>query len=151
MRVVLQRVSRARVSVDDQIVGQIDKGILLIAAVMQHDTIEDLRDMVGKILNLRIFSDQDGKMNLSVLDISGDILVVSQFTLAGDCRKGRRPSYSDAARPEEAAVLYKTFVESLAQAASHLKVEQGVFQAHMHVDLVNDGPVTLLLDSKKIF
>ncbi len=149
MRAVIQRVSRARVSVDGEITGEIGKGILMLLGISREDAEKEALYLLEKTLNLRIFDDAEGKMNLSLLDIEGELLVVSQFTLYGDARKGRRPSYIEAALPEKAESLYNFFV---AEARRQLaKVETGRFQAMMDVDLVNDGPVTILLDSTKIF
>ena len=149
MRAVIQRVSRATVSVDGEIVGQIEKGLLVLLGVSVDDAEKDANYLVEKTLNLRIFEDAEDKMNLSILDIKGELLVVSQFTLYGDARKGRRPSFIEAAAPEEANRLYEFFVaEARKQIA---KVETGKFQAMMDVELVNDGPVTILLDSRKNF
>ncbi|HNQ14405.1 MAG TPA: D-aminoacyl-tRNA deacylase [Pyrinomonadaceae bacterium] len=149
MRVVLQRVSRAKVSVDGEVTGEIGRGILVLLGVSRSDTEAEARSMLEKTLNLRIFDDEDGKMNLSLLDIAGELLVVSQFTLYGDARKGRRPSYIDAAGPEEANRIYEYFV---AEARKHVaNVGTGRFQAMMDVELVNDGPVTILLDSDRAF
>jgi D-aminoacyl-tRNA deacylase len=149
MRAVLQRVSKARVLVDGETVGEIGWGILLLLGVSATDKESDAAYLVEKTLNLRIFADADGKMNNSLLDINGDLLVVSQFTLYGDSRRGRRPSYIEAARPEEANRLYEFFVS---EARKHIaNVETGRFQAMMDVELNNDGPVTLLLDSEKLF
>ncbi|MGI9056142.1 MAG: D-aminoacyl-tRNA deacylase [Pyrinomonadaceae bacterium] len=149
MRAVIQRVSRAKVSVDGEKSGEIGKGILVLLGVSREDSEKEANYLLEKILNLRIFEDESGKMNLSLLDISGELLVVSQFTLYGDTRKGRRPSYIEAAAPEQANRLYEYFV---AQAQYQLeKVETGRFQAMMDVELVNDGPVTILLDSSKLF
>jgi len=149
MRAVIQRVSRAKVSVDSETVGEIGNGILLLFGVSRNDAEKDADYILEKVINLRIFDDEAGKMNLSLLDIRGDLLVVSQFTLYGDSRKGRRPSYIEAAAPERANTLYEYFV---GEARKHLsKVETGKFQAMMDVELVNDGPVTILLDSSKIF
>lgn len=145
MRAVVQRVSSARVEVDGLITGQIGPGLLVLVAVRQGDTTREVAWLAEKILNLRLFGDSEGKMNLSVGDIGGEILAVSQFTLYGDCRRGRRPSYSEAAPPQVAQALYDDFVRKLRD--SGLKIEQGVFQAHMDVHLVNDGPVTVLVDS----
>ncbi len=149
MRLVLQRVSRAKVSVDGEVTGEIGRGILVLLGVSRADSESEARSMVEKTLNLRIFEDADGKMNLSLLDISGDLLVVSQFTLYGDARKGRRPSYIDAAGPDEANRLYEHFVAEARKQV--VNVGTGRFQAMMDVELVNDGPVTILLDSDRAF
>ena len=145
MRAVLQRVSRAKVTVDGEITGEIGHGILVLLGVRTGDSDAEVKYLVEKTINLRIFSDEDGKMNLSVQDVGGGLLVVSQFTLYGDTRKGRRPSYIDAAAPDEANRLYEAFV---AEARKHLPtVKTGRFQAMMDVELVNDGPVTIILDT----
>jgi len=149
MRAVVQRVAEASVRVDGATVGSIGAGLLVLLGVGQGDGENDAAVLADKALHLRIFPDDAGHMNRSVLDIAGDVLVVSQFTLYGDARKGRRPSFIDAAAPEEANRLYGLFVDRLC--ASGLKVEQGVFRAEMDVALVNRGPVTLLLDSRKAF
>lgn len=149
MRAVVQRVSRSNVVVDDSKVGEINKGIMVLLGVGEGDTEKEVDYMVEKILNLRIFEDEDDKMNLSLLDVGGELLVVSQFTLYGDCRKGRRPGFSQAARPEVADDLYLKFVEKAKEKG--VKTETGKFQTHMMVELVNDGPVTLLIDSDKNF
>lgn len=149
MRAVIQRVSRASVEVDGTRVSSIGKGLLVLLGVRKGEGERDLEWMAEKVLNLRIFDDAQGVMNLSVLEVQGEILVVSQFTLLADSRKGRRPSYIDAAPPEEAKARYTAFCQRLE--ASGLKVERGVFQAMMAVGLVNDGPVTILLDSEKNF
>jgi D-tyrosyl-tRNA(Tyr) deacylase len=149
MRAVIQRVHSARVEVDDQIIGKIEEGLLVFLGVGRDDIQDDCQYISDKISNLRIFHDEQGKMNHSLLDIAGSVLLVSQFTLYGDARKGRRPSFSDAASPELGEALYQKTAESLRQAG--LKVETGKFQAHMQVHLCNDGPVTILLDSKKGF
>jgi D-tyrosyl-tRNA(Tyr) deacylase len=149
MRAVAQRVSRAKVSVDSEIVGEIGRGILLLLGVSTSDTESEGYYLLEKVLNLRIFEDSEQKMNLSLLDIKGELLVVSQFTLYGDARKGRRPSFIKAAPPDIANSLYEYFV---AEARKQLeKVETGTFQAMMDVELVNDGPVTILIDSDKMF
>ena len=149
MRAVIQRVSRARVTVEGEITGEIGKGILVLLGVSREDAEKEAVHLAEKTLNLRIFEDTEGKMNLSLLDIKGELLVVSQFTLYGDARKGRRPSFIDAAAPERANELYEVFV---AEARKQIeKVETGRFQAMMDVELVNDGPVTILLDSDKNF
>ena len=149
MRAVIQRVSRARVRVEGQIVGEIGKGILLLLGVGKGDTKTQADSLLEKLANLRIFEDDAGKMNLSLLDVGGALLVISQFTLYADCRKGRRPSFTDAGSPEEAKALYEHFVH---QARSRgLIVASGIFQALMEVELVNFGPVTILLDSSRDF
>jgi D-aminoacyl-tRNA deacylase len=147
MRAVVQRVSSARVMVDERSVGEIGLGLLVLAGVEQPDGQDDVKYLAGKIRDLRIFDDTAGKMNLSVGDAGGALLVVSQFTLCGDCRRGRRPSFDAAAAPAMAKRLYEDLVRELR--ASNLKVETGEFQAHMRVELVNDGPVTILLDSQR--
>jgi D-tyrosyl-tRNA(Tyr) deacylase len=149
MRAVLQRVSRSSVEVDGKCVGRIGPGWLVLLGVERGDTDADATWIADKLLNLRAFEDEHGKMNRSVLDVRGGILVVSQFTLLGDCRGGRRPSFTAAADPAEAERLYLRCAELLAE--SGLDVATGVFRAMMKVELVNDGPVTLLLDSKKAF
>jgi len=149
MRSVVQRVKRASVTVNGQRVGIIASGLLVLLAVGQEDGADDIRWMIDKLVGLRIFEDQEGKMNRSVLDVGGEILVVSQFTLYGDCRKGKRPSFSTAAPPEQAKALFGRSVQGLRSYG--IKVETGVFQAEMDVELVNDGPVTILLDSEKKF
>jgi len=149
MRVVLQRVKRASVEVDGYIIGKIENGILVFLGIKQNDTTEDLNYIVDKIANIRIFEDQAGKMNLSLQEINGEILIISQFTLYGDARGGRRPSYIEAARPEEAIPLYEKCILELKNKG--IKVETGEFGADMQVELINDGPVTILLDSKKTF
>lgn len=149
MRAVIQRVSRAKVTVDGEITGQIGIGILVLLGVGREDTETEAAYLLEKTLNLRIFEDAEGKMNLSLLDVRGDLLVVSQFTLYGDARKGRRPSFIEAALPEKAENLYNFFVSRARKQIS--KVETGRFQAMMDVELVNDGPVTILLDSAKLF
>ena len=149
MRCVIQRVSRARVLVDGETVGEIGNGILVLLGVSRGDSEKEAVYLLEKTLNLRIFEDSDGKMNLSLLDIKGGLLIVSQFTLYGDTRRGRRPSFIEAAAPEKANFLYEFFV---AEARKQIKqVETGRFQAMMNVELVNDGPVTILLDSEKLF
>ena len=147
MRAVVQRVTRARVSIDGRVAGKIGVGLLILLGVGRSDNLESAGYLAEKIANLRVFSDPAGKMNLSLLDNGGSVLVVSQFTLYGDTRGGRRPSYIEAAPPEEANRLYEEFVRSMR--ALGVAVETGVFQAHMQVELVNDGPVTILLDSEK--
>jgi len=147
MRAVLQRVTEARVEVAGQIVGEIGAGLLVLLAVARNDSISDADYLSEKIAHLRIFDDAEGKMNRSLLDTRGSMLVVSQFTLYGDARRGRRPSYSDAAEPEKANQFYEYFVDRVRRLG--LKVETGVFQAMMKVTLTNDGPVTILIDSRK--
>jgi D-tyrosyl-tRNA(Tyr) deacylase len=149
MRAVLQRVSRAHVEVDHQVVGAINRGLLVLLGVHRNDTENDLLWMVDKIQHLRIFEDDQGLMNRSLGDIRGQLLVVSQFTLCGDCRKGRRPSWNGAAPPELARQLYEHFLELCRQRS--IPTEAGIFQAMMEVSLTNDGPVTILLDSHKTF
>jgi D-tyrosyl-tRNA(Tyr) deacylase len=149
MRAVVQRVKRASVTVSDEIVGKIDKGFLVLLGVSGNDTEADVRYCVDKILNLRVFDDGDGKMNLSLLDVDGALLAVSQFTLYGDTRRGRRPSFIEAAPPDEANRLYEYFVSECRKQLD--RVETGRFQAMMDVELINDGPVTILMDSHKTF
>jgi len=149
MRGVVQRVKRAGVTVDGELVGRIDKGLLVFLGVGNEDGEKDIQYLANKIMNLRIFEDSDGKMNESLLDQKGELLIVSQFTLYGDCRRGKRPSFDKAARPKDAEMLYERFVEYCK--GFEIKVETGKFQAMMDVELVNDGPVTILLDSKKEF
>lgn len=149
MRAVVQRVKESRVEIGGEVVGQISKGFLVLLGVAQGDDEQDCFYLADKIANLRIFPDEKGQMNLSLLDAGGEILVVSQFTLLGDCKKGRRPSFAKAAKPPEAQRLYEEFVRVLR--AKGIQVETGRFQEMMDVYLINDGPVTLLLDSKKAF
>src|SRR5580698_5341772 len=150
MRALIQRVTEARVivngGVDQAVAGEIGAGLLVFLGVSKLDTEADAEFVAAKVLNLRIFSDEEGKMNRSVLETGGGLLVVSQFTLYGDCRKGRRPSFDDAAPAAQAKALYQHFVEAARR--SGLRVETGIFQAHMVVALVNDGPVTLLVESR---
>src|SRR5436190_1086431 len=149
MRAVVQRVSRAKVTVEGQVTGQIETGLLVLLGVSEDDTQDDASYLAEKLVSLRIFPDDEGKMNLSLVDVKGQMLVVSQFTLFGDCRKGRRPSFIKAARPELADSLYRVFV---VEVQGHgVQTATGKFQAHMDVELVNDGPVTLLVDSRKEF
>lgn len=149
MRAVVQRVLRGSVTINDQFAGRIDHGLVVLLGVGVGDTTDDARYLADKISQLRIFDDQEGKLNLSVKDVGGSVLAVSQFTLFGDCRKGRRPGYSDAAQPQEAKELYEAFVQRLV--CQGLPTATGRFQEHMVVEIVNDGPVTLLLDSRKVF
>lgn len=149
MRAVVQRVSRAKVSVGREIVGEIGRGVLVLLGVSVRDSDKDAAYLADKVLNLRIFEDAEAKMNLSLLDVRGQLLVVSQFTLYGDATRGRRPSFIDAAPPERANRLYEKFVSEARKQVA--KVGTGRFQAMMDVELVNDGPVTILLDSEKQF
>ena len=149
MRAVVQRVSSSRVTVDERVTGEVKKGLLVLLGVTHDDTSKDVDYMVDKVTNLRIFEDENGKMNLSLDQVNGKILSVSQFTLYANCKKGRRPSFSDAARPDVANPLYEEFVEKLR--AQGITVGTGEFGAHMMVELTNDGPVTILLESKKAF
>jgi D-aminoacyl-tRNA deacylase len=146
MRALLQRVTEARVTVDRAVVGEIGAGLLVLLGVSKLDTEADAEFLAAKVLNLRIFADEEGKMNRSILATGGGLLVVSQFTLYGDCRKGRRPSFDDAAPAEQARALYEHFVAIARR--SELRVETGVFQADMAVSLINDGPVTLIVESR---
>lgn len=150
MRAVLQRVKEAKVMVDGKAVGEIKRGILALLGVGKADTEEDAAWIADKIVNLRIFEDDEGKMNRSLLEIGGELLIVSQFTLYGDARKGRRPSFTEAAPPDLGERLYEKVVENI-RTKYGLKVETGIFGALMDVHLVNWGPVTILLDSKKLF
>lgn len=149
MRAVVQRVKKASVNVSGKEVGSIKKGLLVFLGIGTHDTRNDLEYMVSKISNLRVFHDKNGKMNLSLFDIKGEILIVSQFTLFGDCRKGRRPSFISAAEPDRARKFYNDFIKELQ--ARGIKASSGAFQEMMDVSLVNDGPVTFLLDSNRLF
>ena len=149
MRAVVQRVTCAKVKVEEQIVGEIEKGLVVLLGVTHDDTPNDAQYLAEKIVALRIFDDADGRMNVSVNEAAGALLVVSQFTLYGDVRRGLRPSWSDAAQPEIAEPLYEYFVASARKLIS--KVETGSFRKMMQVELVNDGPVTILLDSRKLF
>ncbi|SDM21965.1 D-aminoacyl-tRNA deacylase [Bacillus sp. OK048] len=146
MRVVVQRSKNAKVTVNEEITGQISKGLVLLVGVTHHDKDEDAAYLAEKIANLRIFEDDAGKMNLSLVEVGGEILSVSQFTLYGDCRKGRRPNFMEAAKPEQANQLYERFNHLLREKG--IKVETGIFGAMMDVELINDGPVTLIVDSK---
>ena len=149
MRCVIQRVTEASVTAEGKLSGQIQKGFMVLIGVSVRDTEKDVAYMAGKVPNLRIFEDDQGKMNRSLLDVGGSILAVSQFTLYGDARGGRRPGFTDAARPEEANRLYEQLVEAWRGMGVH--VETGVFRTDMKVSLVTDGPVTILMDSEKTF
>jgi|ERR1700733_5715287 D-tyrosyl-tRNA(Tyr) deacylase len=149
MRAIVQRVSDARVSVDHRLSGEIGRGVLILLGVARIDAEPDADYLADKIVNLRIFDDPQGRMNMSLLDVGGQALVVSQFTLYGDVRRGRRPSYTDAAEPAAAKALYEYFIARVRRLG--VTVETGVFQADMQVTLTNDGPVTIMLDSKKAF
>lgn len=147
MRAVIQRVSRASVKIDGAIHGEISHGMLVLLGIRGTDTVSNLQWLAEKVAHLRIFEDQQGKMNKSLADIDGEMLIISQFTLYGDCRKGRRPGFSSAAAPEIAEPLYRRFIEEVKN--RQIRVSTGIFQANMEVELVNDGPVTLVLDSEK--
>ena len=149
MRAVVQRVSRAQVTVKEEIIGQVGRGLLVLLAATHADSEGDVDYLAGKIAGLRVFEDESGKMNLETASVGGGILVVSQFTLYGDVRRGKRPSFDDAAPPERARQLYEYFVECIR--ATGLPCQTGRFQTMMQVELINDGPVTILLDSKKTF
>lgn len=149
MRAVIQRVSSSKVTVKNNVVGEIKKGLLVLLGVTHEDESKDVDYMIDKILNLRIFEDENEKMNLSLKDVGGELLVVSQFTLYGDCRKGKRPSFTNAARPDLAIKLYEEFIKKAK--SQDILVSTGQFGAHMMLDLTNDGPVTILLESNKSF
>ena len=146
MRIVVQRSKKASVTVNEKVIGEIEKGLVLLVGVTHDDTIDDANYLADKIVNLRIFEDENGKMNLSLLDVGGSILSISQFTLYGDCRKGRRPNFMAAAKPEQALNLYQYFNQVLSE--KNVVVETGEFGAEVDVSLINDGPVTLILVSK---
>ena len=146
MKLILQRTSRASVSVDGKIVGQINQGLMVLIGITHSDTKENADALIKKLINLRVFNDEQGKMNLSIQDVRGEFLVISQFTLYGNSKKGNRPSYVDAAPPDVAIPLYEYFIDSL-MVESQLKVETGIFGAMMDVELVNSGPVTIILES----
>lgn len=150
MRAVVQRVSSGKVEVNDEIMGSIEKGLVVFLGIGEKDEEKEIEYLTDKVANLRVFEDDQGKVNLSVKDINGSVLAVSQFTLYGDCRKGRRPSFINAAHPETAERLYVKFVESLKK-NYELNVQTGIFGEHMKVFVENDGPVTILLDSGKLF
>lgn len=145
MKIVIQRAEKAKVSVDGEIVGQIGKGFMVLVGVGPEDTKQNAVFLVNKMCNLRIFEDEQGKMNLSIKDVGGQILAISQFTLYADCKKGNRPSFTGAAKPEQANELYEYFMEEIKKQG--IKVEHGIFGAHMKVDFINDGPVTILLEN----
>lgn len=149
MRAVIQRVKEASVTVDDRVVGKINKGLLVLLGVGHEDNEKDLDYMIDKVIGLRIFEDENDKMNLSLMDINGELLIVSQFTLYGDVRKGKRPSFTQSADPKIAEELYNEFIDRCIKKG--IKTENGIFGAHMNVNLINDGPVTILLDSRKTF
>lgn len=149
MRAVVQRVTKSRVTVEDKVTGEIGRGLMVLIGVEDGDGEQDAAYIADKVAGLRIFEDENGKLNLSVKDIGGSVLAVSQFTLLGDARKGRRPGFSKAAAPDEANALYRTVIEKLQ--AQDIHVEEGVFRAEMLVEIHNDGPVTILLDSHRNF
>lgn len=149
MRAVVQRVKSSKVTVDGEVIGSVNRGFNVLLGISKDDTIEDVDYIKDKIVNLRVFEDEDNKMNKSLLDIQGELLVISQFTLYGDCRKGRRPNFMEAMKGSEAEKLYETFLEEIKK--SGLRVQCGKFGADMTVDIVNDGPVTILLDSSRNF
>jgi D-tyrosyl-tRNA(Tyr) deacylase len=149
LRAVVQKVAQANVKVDGNIIGEIGKGLLVLLGMQESDDEKVMEYMIDKIIHLRIFEDEEGKMNLSLKDVNGELLIVPNFTLYGDARKGKRPSYTKAAPPVVAEKLYNTFVEKAK--ATGIKTEQGKFQSHMEVSLLNDGPVTILIDSDKTF
>ncbi len=149
LRAVVQRVSSSSVKVNGEVVGAINKGFNVLIGISKDDTIEDLKYIKDKIMNLRVFEDEDEKLNLSIKDVSGELLIISQFTLYGDCRKGRRPNFMEALGGDEAKKLYEEFLKLFED--EDIKVETGIFGADMKVSIENDGPVTLLLESKKNF
>lgn len=149
MRAVVQRVTEASVSVDGEIVGKIGNGLMVLLGVGDEDNDQDLEYLVEKIVGLRIFQDENDKMNLSLMDVKGELLVISQFTLYGDARKGKRPSFIKSAKPDLGERYYEEFVKKTKSLG--IKTEKGVFGAHMDVNLINSGPVTIMLDSKKLF
>lgn len=146
MKVVVQRAKNAKVTVNNEVVGSIENGFMLLVGITHSDTIDDIKYLADKVVNLRVFEDSDGKMNLSLLDVSGDILSVSQFTLYGDCRKGRRPNFMEAAKPDFAEKMYQLFNQELREKG--VRVETGAFGEMMDVQFTNVGPVTLILESK---
>ncbi len=148
MKVVIQRVKNARVEVLGKVSGSINKGLLLLIGVGEESTEQDISKLVNKISNLRIFEDENGKLNDSILDIGGKILAVSQFTLYANCKKGRRPDFTRASNPDKAISYYERMITEFEKLG--LEVEKGIFGAHMHVDLLNDGPVTIIMDAKEL-
>jgi len=150
LRAVIQRVTKSKVTVENKVMGNIDKGLMVLLGVGENDTEKDIKWLGDKIINLRIFEDSDDKMNLSLLDVEGDLLIVPQFTLYGDCRKGRRPSFGTSAEPLKGEEFFKKLTSYIEQ-KYNINVQKGKFQSHMVVDIQNDGPVTLLLDSEKNF
>ena len=150
LRAVIQRVLNASVAVDGKTIGSIEKGILVFLGVAPEDTEKDIKWLADKIVGLRIFEDEQEKMNKSLLDINGEVLIISQFTLYGDCRKGKRPSFTLSAKPEFAKNMYDKFI-TYVKDNNNIKVETGIFQADMKVSLINDGPVTFMLDTTKLF
>ncbi len=151
MRAVIQRVKKAKVIINNKIVSEIGKGLLVFLGIGKEDNEKDFEYISRKLTGLRIFEDENSKFNLSLTDINGEILIVSQFTLYGDCRKGRRPSFDQAETVENSLIIYNNFLKYFKKNYSNIPIKEGVFQAHMEVELINDGPVTFLLDSKKIF
>jgi D-tyrosyl-tRNA(Tyr) deacylase len=150
LRAVIQRVNFSKVTVNEQTVGDINKGFMVLIGIGENDTEKDIKWVADKILNLRVFEDSNGKMNLSLLDVKGELLLIPQFTLYGDCRKGRRPSFSNSASQQKGREYYEKIIEYI-ENNYNIKIKRGKFQTHMKVDLQNDGPVTLLLDSEKNF
>lgn len=150
MRAVVQKVTRSSVAIGGETISSIENGLLVFLGVGEDDTEEDLNYLIEKIVHLRIFKNSEGKMDLSLLDVSGELLCVSQFTLYGDCRKGRRPSFSSAGDPKKAKTLYDEFLRVIKSKYS-IRVQSGVFQEHMEIEIINDGPVTMLLSSDKTF
>ena len=144
MKLVVQRVKNAKVEVEEKVVGKIDKGYMILVGITHEDTKETVEYLAKKVCSLRVFSDENGKMNLNIKDINGEMLIVSQFTLYADCVRGNRPSFTNAAKPEEANMLYEYFCEKVSE--NGIKVEKGIFGADMQVSLLNDGPVTIILE-----
>lgn len=147
MKALLQRVTSSKVSVGQDVIGEIGSGLTVLLGVFPDDTQKDIDKLAEKVINLRIFDDKDGKMNLSLVDVKGEMLIISQFTLCGDCKKGRRPSWAKAAAPEYANEMYLKFIEAVKSRG--IRVGHGQFQAHMSVEIHNDGPVTLLIDTRE--